>query len=75
MTLYFLQIFIFAKIFTVSKKLYLKFGLLALIIALSIDTMMAIITEGNMTAQPYTPYRSLIGHYWRLHFGLYPWLN
>ena len=75
MTLYFLQIFIFAKIFAVSNKLYLKFGLFALIIALSIDTMTGIITEGNMTAQPYTPYRSLIGHYWRLHFGLYPWLN
>ena len=61
MGLYFLQIFIFAKIFAVSDKKYLKLGLLAIIVALSIETMSSIIIEGNATNQPYTPFRSYIG--------------
>ena len=61
MGLYFLQVFIFAKIFAVSDKLYLKLGLFVIIIAFSIDTMTSIITEGNATYQPYTPFRSFIG--------------
>ena len=61
MGLYFLQIFIFAKIFAVSDKRLIKLGLLAVIVALSIDTMSSIIIEGNATNQPYTPFRSYIG--------------
>jgi hypothetical protein len=68
--LYFLQIFIFAKLFAASPKWYMKVGVLAIVIALSLDTGISIIREGNMTHQIYTPYRSLIGHYWRVFFDM-----
>jgi hypothetical protein len=65
--LYFLQIFIFAKIFAVSNKLWLKLGVFALVIVFSAETMYSIIREAEITSmienignRPYIPYRSLI---------------
>ncbi len=59
MGLYFMQVFLFAIMMKRTEKKPLKLAIFAVVILLSINTMMGPINHGNSSNQPYTPYKSI----------------
>lgn len=59
MGLYFMQVFLFAIMIKRIERKPLKLALFAIVVLLSINTMLGPIKHGNSSNQPYTPYKSI----------------